>query len=193
VNMTDLLLLDSPDSIFEDLWSRLVRGVDDPAHPFRFAVIATARLDGAPAARNVVLRRAEREARRLVFCTDARSPKVAQMRADPRVAWVFWDPADKLQLRMESIATLHVGDEIAAAQWALVPAGNRVVYQSPLVSGQTLSRVHTQPPPATGGSEYFCVAVCAIRSIDWLVLCEGGHRRARFSGEELERFEWLAP
>src|SRR5262245_57309804 len=85
-----------------DLWNRLRLGVTEPSHPFRFATVAITSLDGAPTARTIVLRSADESARQLVFCTDGRSPKVELLRHQPRVGWVLWDPADKLQLRIDS-------------------------------------------------------------------------------------------
>ena len=73
---------DAPDLAgFLDLgWQAIAEGQSDPAAPARLAVLATP----GPAARLVVLRRADRARACLEVHTDAASAKAAELSADPR-------------------------------------------------------------------------------------------------------------
>ena len=83
----------------------LEQGARRGKHPFHTGVLATTRPDGCEL-RTVVLRSVDSETRSLVVHTDARSDKVRQIRADPRVSWLFYDPRRKVQLRLRGEATL---------------------------------------------------------------------------------------
>ena len=83
--------------ILADVWSRLAAGAAGSDHPYRNAFVATLDTTGAPTVRTVVLRAADRSAGTIDFHTDCRSSKVAQLRRDARVGWVFWDAADRVQ------------------------------------------------------------------------------------------------
>lgn len=170
-------------AIVADVWRRLSRAVVERDHPFRFGAIATAEADGAPAARTVVLRRVDAADRTLWFHTDRRSPKVAQLAADPRVTWLLWDPTDKLQIRLIGRATVHLDDPPADTLWADVPPAVRVTYQSPHPPGTAIDRPHRNVPDAGGdaGREHFAAVEVRVERVDWLQLDAGGHRRARIS------------
>jgi hypothetical protein len=74
--------------------------VSEPPHEWRVAVLAT--LDGGQAdARSIVLREVDAAERRLIFYTDARSPKVRQIEASPQGTLIFHSRELGWQLRMQ--------------------------------------------------------------------------------------------
>ena len=76
------------------MWSLLVRASDDPGDPFRTPALATIGNAG-PSVRTVVLRDVIAGLGRLVCYSDRRSPKIADLRQNPRAEWLFYNPAKK--------------------------------------------------------------------------------------------------
>src|SRR5437868_501820 len=93
------------DDIEEALWGELEACVAPrprgaPPHEWRVAVLATL-AEGQADARSIVLREVEARERRLIFYTDARSPKVRQIEAAPQGTLIFWSPTLAWQLRLQ--------------------------------------------------------------------------------------------
>ena len=104
------------DAIFVQIWIDLAKGVAQAPHPFHTPALASQTTSG-PDVRTVVLRQADPEARKLLCHTDYRSPKVGELREQPRVAWLFYHPVNKVQLRVRGSVQLHREDELARARW----------------------------------------------------------------------------
>ena len=197
------------DSIYEELWRLLEEGSSNRRHPFHTPVLATSMSSGDPDLRTVVLRRVDR-GRRLVCChTDARSPKVGEIRSSNRVAWLFYDPKARVQIRAHGRCEIHQGPADAMAQetWHKVRPDSRVCYSAPHSPSSVLDRwesnqaadardiASTKPmaddkPPVT-----FAVLATVLDSVEWLELRHDGHRRIRFSidGDSSPKVQWLAP
>lgn len=197
------------DSIYEELWRLLEEGSSNRRHPFHTPVLATSMSSGDPDLRTVVLRRVDR-GRRLVCChTDARSPKVGEIRSSNRVAWLFYDPKARVQIRAHGRCEIHQGpvDAMAQETWHVVRPDSRVCYSAPHSPSSVLDRwesnqaadardiASTKPmaddkPPAT-----FAVLATVLDSVEWLELHHDGHRRIRFSidGDSRPKVQWLAP
>lgn len=80
----------------EEIWQHLVVGNG----AWRTPVIASANSGGGADARTVVLRSVRPAERELVFFTDRRSRKLAQLQADPAVCLVVYDDERRLQTRL---------------------------------------------------------------------------------------------
>ncbi len=81
------------------IWANLREAaVATNRHEWRVGVLATTALDHSPDARSVVLREVDDGVIR--FYTDARSPKVAQVEAEPRATLVLHSRALSWQLRV---------------------------------------------------------------------------------------------
>lgn len=196
-----------PPSFYDDLdgtlaeaWRLLARGVADRRSPFHHPVLATVGPDGAPEARTVILRGCEPAAKALRFHTDARSAKVAELAARPRASLHFYDPAAKIQLRIRGEATLHRDDAVADQAWAGSRLFSRQCYGivpgpgQPIDAGGAFSLPETTEEETAGGRAHFTAVVVAVKSLEWLYLATGGHRRALFAfdgGGPPAR--WLAP
>lgn len=178
------------DAVLDEVWHQLARGVSDASAPARTLVLATSGAEGGEA-RMVVLRGSDRAADLLLLHTDALSPKVAELRADPRATLLAWDPQGHLQIRMRVTATVTSADP---ALWDALPETARRAY------GGT-------PPPGTpmdapgdwrAAPERHRMAeiACRIREIDVLHLAAPAHRRALFSRADGRRHwtgQWIAP
>lgn len=172
-----------PDEVWRDLWARLARATRDRRHAFRHPVIATRCPERGIRARTVVLREAEPEPARLVLHTDRRAGKLAGLEIDPRLGWCFYDPRPRMQVRVETRASVHVGDAVARAAWARQGTAARRLYSvepapaTPLAAGES----PRFGEDAEAGFAHFAVVVCAVEEVEWLLLGREGHRRIRFT------------
>lgn len=100
-------------------WLELGHAAQDRAHPWRVMTLATVDRDRADA-RSVVIRDVEEAARQLIFYTDARSAKVAQMHAHPRATLVGWWPKPGWQLRLSVTLSVQTSGLDVSSRWARV-------------------------------------------------------------------------
>jgi general stress protein 26 len=164
------------DELETRLWTELVRASADRHHEWRTPVLASVDADGAPQARTVVLRRADVAARVLEVFTDRRTPKVAQLRHEPRVSVVFWSNRLHWQLRVQARAEVLVdGPDVARAWGRLSQGASAADYLAPRVPGTPLS----VEPGEAGDGHHLAVLRFDVVSLDWLALRREGHRRAR--------------
>jgi len=178
--------------ILRSSWNELGRGAVDRRHGFHVPAIATLGLDGAPQARTVVLRRVNSETGEICCHTDLRSGKVGEIRANPRIAWHFYDEGRRLQLRIAALAEiLHEGPRVDDA-WARSAVTSRRCYLAPRAPGAVCDAPSPNLPEAVRdrrpteeetqpGRANFALVVTRATAIDWLYLASEGHQRARFA------------
>jgi hypothetical protein len=168
------------------VWRELTTATRDRAHAWRTCVLATA--DGARAdARTVILREADRPAKRLRFFTDRRSPKVGQLLRQPHAMVVMWSASLAWQLRCSVLLSLDTAGDAARSAWAriaLTPAAGD--YLAPLAPGTPLDAAGAD----IDGGAHFAIVEAEVLSIDWLELQPSGHRRAVFDAEGAR---WVQP
>ena len=158
-----------------------------PDHDWRTLALATT--DGCRAlARTVVLREADPAARELVFFTDARSAKVAQLLEHPQGTLLAWSRAMGWQLRLGVALGVETEGLRVSSRWArlkLSPAAQD--YLSPLPPGSPLAG---PPEPARATRGHFAVVTARVDQLDWLELHADGQRRAGFGPDGAR---WLQP
>ncbi len=166
-------------SLLDTIFGLLEVGAAEPGSPFHVLTLGTL-AGGVPRLRSVVLRGFERGRRRLSVHTDARSPKVAQIEAEPAVELHVWDDAGKVQLRLVGVARLHCRDARAQAEWSTLGEHSRATYQV----GAAPSSVLHGPPAAdqdlAAARSAFMVIDVTLTSIEHLLLSREGNRRALF-------------
>jgi pyridoxine/pyridoxamine 5'-phosphate oxidase len=179
---------DALDEILTHAWARLLAGARGRDDPFHQGVLANASDDG-PQARYTVLRGVDPDAATVAFHTDRRSPKLAQLQRDPRVAWCFFGHGEQLRLRGRVV--LHLDDAEADAAWAACGRSSRATYAVPLAPGTALADPvegdRPSPPDAAtlaAARGHFALARLQLESLDWLSLAARGHRRAAFARED---------
>jgi pyridoxamine 5'-phosphate oxidase len=178
--------LESLASIEAACWQQLAAAAADRNHEWRTMALATVEA-GHAEARMVLLRDVDAAVRQLLFCTDSRSPKVAQLRTRPIATLLLWSQRLSWQLRLRATFEVQFDGLEVSSRWArlkLAPAAQD--YLSPLTPGTPVD--HWQFDRAS--REHFAVVVATVTEIDWLELHADGHRRARFSAAGAT---WLAP
>ena len=188
--------------VLDAIWSELEGAAKDRRHGFHVPALASIGRDGSPQARSVVLRRVLRETGELHFHTDLRSPKVAEIAVDPRIAWLLYDAGRRLQLRIEAEAVVVRDGPRVDEAWARSALSSRRCYLAPHAPGEIaeewianipaalVARVPTEEESAAG-RVHFGLIVTKATSIEWLFLASEGHRRARFTIDE-DRISWSA-
>ncbi len=161
------------------IWATLGHAVVDANHHWSLPTIGSVDLNG-PDVRVVVLRQIDRTWRRLVAFSDSRTDKVAQLQADPRTAWHFYDRRERIQLRLRGASVLEHNTDFARRLWEHVPEANRSNYQTMGAPGTTIPSPAHGHILAPGAVDKFAVIVTTVSHIDWLSLAPTGHRRARF-------------
>ena len=173
--------------------------------PARFLALATVGLGGSPQARTVMLREFHAESHELTIHTDLRTPKVEEMRRTPGAQCVFWDPSRELQLRLSGDVSVHGGDELARVAWEGVDLAGRFSYLTDSPPSGDIDRPTSgregmdgrvpTPEEAAFGWDNFAVLVLKLKEIDWVLLDNAGHRRAKFAFDDhgLMEATWLIP
>ncbi len=173
--------------VHQACWLELQQAARQREHPFRLMGLATVDGDAADL-RTVVLRETHADERSLVFYTDARSAKVAQMRAHPRATLMVWCARLGWQLRLRVALQLETEGLAVSSRWARLKSTPAAFdYLSPLPPGAPIERF--EPERAT--RESFAVATARVQAIDWLELHADGHRRARFDADG--NGQWIVP
>lgn len=193
-----LSLRGEPVAVWRDLVEAFAAATASSRHPLHLLTVATVDADGCPQARTVVLRGFDPDRREVVFHTDCRSPKAEQIRGDGRVALHWYDPGQRLQIRIAAAARIHHGDAIARAAWEASQRMSRACYLTDVSPGTPLAEFPAAPmAPALDderGLQAFSVVRCRFDSVELLALSAAGHERIRlvFTGQELV-LEILAP
>jgi hypothetical protein len=169
------------------IWTQLQRAAFDKFHEWHTPGLATLDSSGKPQARTMVLRQVDVMAQQLVFFTDRRSAKMAQLQTPVQACLLFWSTRLKWQLRMQvKMSALTSGARVDAAWADLAQSPAAADYLSTTAPGSPL-----HPGDAAASPEpNLAVLLADVLEIDWLELARTGHRRARITQQS---FDWLAP
>ena len=185
-------------ALVDELWQRIAHGIDGRWPPWGLPTLATIGTAG-PSARVLALRRADGASRQLEFHCDARSEKVQEIRADPRVSVVFWDPGDAIEARLSGTADVECGGDGARAAWTSVSPLRRAACSIDAALGHRLAGSQGFEALAAStddGTAFarFAVITIVITDIDWLWLGPRDLRRARlrWSGSAWSG-DWTVP
>lgn len=165
-------------------WRWLTAAVGDRDSPLRTPVLATVGADGVDA-RSVILRAVEPAARVLVCFSDVRAGKVAALAHDPHVVWVFYEPVQRIQLRLRALAQAHHGDDVAERYWERLPPSAHGDYLGMAAPGEPVAGPETTRIAAAASGNplaqrNFAVIEAQVQGLDVLFLRRQGHRRAGF-------------
>jgi len=189
------------EKIYIRLWDCLAAAASESDHAFNAMQASTIGLDGAPNVRTVALRRVSEPENLIVFHTDLRSPKVAELDREPRIALVGIDFDRKRQIRVFGEARIIRDGPARVDAWNTSCDHDLIQYRTLLAPGTPIAEPRDafgQMCDASGPDEglaHFCVVEVRAARIDWLDLSEADNpMRARFirSGDEWIH-SWIAP
>lgn len=159
----------------EEIWKTLVRASVDKKHPWRVVGFGTTGHHG-PQVRSVILRGVDTAEHSLVFYTDRRSQKMADIDHDPRVALLFWNPRSNVQLRVCGIAAPQASELIVNSLWERIPDYARKDYATLSAPG---SAIDTSMPGLAfeTARNNFVVLNVLVEHMEMLCLDRAGHVR----------------
>ena len=185
----------SLDRAREEMFEMLAVGASKASHGFHLPVVATFdAADGRPSCRTVVLRHFDAGGPLVQCHTDARSPKVAEVRGTPAASWTFYDRESRVQVVAEGAASVHTNDAVADAAWDrsrteslrcyLAPKtpGERVSLPDPNLPEDLIGKVPSEERAAEGRGNFAVVRTLVTR-FDLLILKSTGNVRAEFVRE----------
>lgn len=180
-----------------DIWALLDRGVVDRRSPFRTPTVATVGADGVPAVRTVVLRAVERPSRSLVLHSDTRAGKVQHLSRETQLAWHFWHPRQRVQVRATGPAVVARSGPDVDTAWAALSVHQQRTYGACPGPGTALDVAGDGLPDvgeAEAGRAHFCVVTCRVQRLDVLELARAGHRRCVYTWRDGSwAGQWVVP
>ncbi|KAB7643618.1 pyridoxamine 5'-phosphate oxidase family protein [Polymorphobacter fuscus] len=196
-------MTDSLADVLDAAWRLLSDGAGDRRSPVHTPVVTSIGGDGAPDARVMVLRAADRATATLRFHTDARSPKCAALDG-ARVGVLAYDPAAAVQLRLAGTARVVTTGAEVDAIWATSTPFARRCYLAEAAPGTPLPAPGSGLPAWVEGRKpdeaellparpNFALLLVTVTAIDRLHLAQAGHRRARFAAKDGWAGAWVVP
>lgn len=194
-------MLETLTDVEADLKHRLVRAAKDRRSPMHVPAVVTSDVD----ARKMVLRQFDPEAWTLRFHTDTRAPKVATIEADPRMAVLFYDKDEKIQIRARGRGRVLRDGAVSETAWNASDNFARRCYlgegpgalSDAATSGlpaefEGVEPTHEQLIPARVN---FAVLLIELVELDWFYLAHTGHIRAQFTLDDRGDWEgrWVSP
>ena len=186
------------------IWQALSQGQAKLQHPLRTPILGTIGTRQS-SLRIVVLRQVNPAQRSLVCYSDYRTVKVTDILANPGIEWLFYHPAERIQIRASGLAKIHYLDAVATEAWSALPGPIRLNYCTPLAPGREIRKPGEALPKAWKGRmpakdemqigwPNFAVIASTIDRLDWLQLTEKENRRAGFVWDGTEfKGSWLVP
>jgi len=189
------------EQIYAHLWDCLAAAVREEDLPFKVMQVATVGLDGCPNVRTVLLRGVSEQRNLLTFHTDLRSPKVAELSRDPRIALVGVDTVRNLQIRVFGETRIVRDEQRRLDAWQSSPDHELIAYRTRVAPGTPMADADDALPEGGGvpgpdeGFKHFCVVEVRPTKLDWLDLSGAdGPRRACYLREgDAWTHSWIAP
>ena len=185
-------------------WDFLQQAADSRDGGWRLPVLGTVQA-ATCRQRIVVLREVQRDERKLLIHTHARSQKVADIQRNSDVTWLFYDHNCRVQLQLQGQAAVHTDDAVAKAMWESQPVASLKGYLGEFIPGtvspvpeSNLPEKYLESSPAReelmAGRGNFAVISSSIETADWLMLRPEGNLRAVFDYQSAEgQANWVAP
>lgn len=193
-----LTIPDTYDQISETLStaeSILDNAVDNAKTLFHTLILSS--LDeGKIASRVVVLREFNSKERYLRFHTDARAPKIKHFQKNSNASILGYDPALKIQLKLQGNVEVHLKDDVTIASWNESTTRSKKCYS--VEGGSSLeinnpAEYDIKDVNIEDGYLNFAVIKFTYTSLEFLYLKSSGHRRAVHSWDEELTSNWLVP
>ena len=186
----------------KDIWNRLVNGAVKSRDPFHTPSVAT-HSGNDISLRTVVLRKAFPESKELRFHTDTRSKKWQELIINPSISALFYDAADRIQIRVKGRAVLQFNNDITAAAWQKTSLSSRRCYLTNFDPSSFTDHPTSGLPEhieqekftleeSEIGFKNFGIVSIQVQNIDWLWLHHAGHRRAFFDYTD-GIYQWMIP
>ena len=194
-------MFETLDDVRRDIAERLARAAGDRRSPMHVPAVVTSDVD----ARGMVLREFDPTSWCLRFHTDVRAPKISAIEADPRMAVLFYDKRQKVQIRVRGTGEVLRAGSVVDAAWSESDNFARRCYL-----GEAPGALSDDPTSGLPGEfegvepddeqlvparPNFGVLRIELSELDWFYLAHTGHVRARFKRDGAQEWQgrWVAP
>ena len=193
-----LTIPDTYDQISETLSTAesILDNAVDNAKTLFHTLILSSHDEGKIASRVVVLREFNSKERYLRFHTDARAPKIKHFQKNSNASILGYDPALKIQLKLQGNVEVHLKDDVTIASWNESTTRSKKCYS--VEGGSSLeidnpAEYDIRDVNIEDGYLNFAVIKFTYTSLEFLYLKSSGHRRAVHSWDEELTSNWLVP
>lgn len=162
--------------IFQQIKNELVNGSVKKGHPFKYFAFGTVE-DNNPRLRTVVLRKVYPDMT-LLFYTDERSKKVAQIQNENRVCALFYHPKKLIQVQIEGLAHIQENPEMLRRIWQNIPPSSKKDYTSVFPPGLPING--HENVEYLSDQHHFCMIEIIPQRIEYLRLKRPNHIRLEF-------------
>ena len=155
-----------------------------------------------PELRTLILRRQNLKEGRLVFHTDQRSKKFADLKKNSNACLLGYNHSKKYQVRFRGQVSLHFQDAISKVDWNHLSSSSQKSYLTRNKPGEAIISPSSEFEDSLSESEKsglgfqrFVVCDFKVLQIEWLYLNPEGHRRALYTFDEESNWsgQWLQP
>ena len=168
-------------SYLNKIFEQLTEASRQKTHPFRLCTLGTVGLDRMARLRTVVLREVLPD-RDLLFFTDRRSKKVTHLKENNLAGMLFYDPKNKVQVKIEGAAQIIREGEDLRTYWDQIAEENRKDYTSSNPPGSIVG--HPDEVEYLKDKDYFCAIRITPYRIEYLELQPVSHIKVRYSKKE---------
>ena len=193
-----LTIPDTYDQISETLSTAesILDNAVDNAKTLFHTLILSSHDEGKIVSRVVVLREFNSKERYLRFHTDARAPKIKHFQKNSNASILGYDPALKIQLKLQGNVEVHLKDDVTIASWNESTTRSKKCYS--VEGGSSLeidnpAEYDISDVNIEDGYLNFAVIKFTYTSLEFLYLKSSGHRRAVHSWDEELTSNWLVP
>ena len=193
-----LTIPDTYDQISETLSTAesILENAVDNAKTLFHTLILSSLDEGKIASRVVVLREFNSKERYRRFHTDARAPKIKHFQKNSNASILGYDPALKIQLKLQGNVEVHLKDDVTIASWNESTTRSKKCYS--VEGGSSLeidnpAEYDIRDVNIADGYLNFAVIKFTYTSLEFLYLKSSGHRRAVHSWDEELTSNWLVP
>jgi len=178
---------------------KLLRRSAQTGSDLHYPVLSTIS-EGKARLRKVVLRDFDAATAELFIHTDLRSHKIKNIKKEPHVSLLFWDPDKRVQLQVFGKAIINHLDVTAKKHWDYLPDIAKRTYGGPFNPGSIISEYMVNEAINVDSEtinkeafHHFVVLRIEIEEIEYLKLRKEGHVRARLNAHNgAWKAIWLA-
>ncbi|WP_291869977.1 pyridoxamine 5'-phosphate oxidase family protein [Maribacter sp.] len=162
----------------QEIKSELKLALTERNHPLKFCVLSSIDSDNTPHTRIIGVRKVTNDLK-LTLYTDERSNKVSQIKENPNVSLLFYDPNKKMQIKIEGIASIINDQNLLKEKWLKISPEEKKDYSTVDAPGAKMDN----PTDLTflKKKNYFCIIEIETKSLEYLKLRKENHFKVFFS------------
>ena len=179
----------SPVEFLNSAFKELNTCITKSKHCYRIFSFATVK-NNFPEIRSVVLRQFNPNRRSIIFHSDIRSPKIAEVKENSNVGLLFYCHQLKLQLRFRAFAHIHYKDSVTKSIFKTMRPDSKACYSYDFDPGKELAlqtkeiQLEDTKGSLVNPEENFSVVICNYSFLDLLYLTYKGHIRIHYNWDK---------